>query len=105
MSALNFLSSKTSFRLNIRKVGEFAFTHSTPAYKAILYVFGGVAANIGIIAFAVEKSERFGVLMSKVVDRYKSSSEESNHHSSTTQNGKAHDHVQPDADIPVREPV
>ena len=99
------MRSETSFWLNIPKVAEAGFKHSSTDHKAMAFVIGGAVILTGTFAIAVHKSERFSDLASKVVDGYTSNPKEPFHQKAQPQNGKAHDHVQPDADIPVCEPV
>lgn len=105
MSAFNILSRETSCRLNILKVGEFAFEHSSPDHQAMRDVMVGGALLAGGFALAIHYSPPFRDFASKVVDLNKSTSEDLFHQEAHYQNGKSHVHVQPDADIPVHEPV
>lgn len=105
MSAFDFLSRETSCRLDIGKVGGFQFKHSSPDHQTVKAVMVGVGLLSTGVVLAVHYSEPIRDFASKVVDRNKSTTEESVHTEAPSPNGKSHDHVQPDADTPVREPI
>ena len=104
MKASRFFHKKTSFNLNIRKVGKASYSRSTPDKETIGLIILGFLASIGLTAYSAHKSERANDLVHKVVDKTLSKTDKPSRPVTLSRNGKLHDYVEVEADNSVREP-